>query len=745
MRDKMHKLLQRQLKRLDINSQEKTISMERFNQLMKVVSETYKEDDVTIALMQNAQEVSSEEMQELYSTLEEENKRHLNAIISAIPDLMFLVNQEGKYLEVYANNKEHLLAAPKEELLQKSIYDVLDAPLSNRLIQLIQNTIKTNSLKSMEFDLKLPNEIRYFEVRAIPSGLIRQKQETVIMIVRDITQRKQQESDARLIHTVFQEATEGIIIGDKKRKVIHANGAMGRILGISAKELIGKPSYYFSNMLPKKIRNEMYKAMITQGFWQGEVEITPPNSKKTYSWLTMDAILDDEEKLNNVVLMITDISEIHHSRNKMEYLASYDTLTDLPNRSLLFKQLKQSINSMSHKKTNGMLLFIDIDHFKEFNDSYGHQIGDKVLLSVAKQITSICRKEDILGRLSGDEFLLISEDVNNQHAIDSIIQKIQKIFKKPQKIGSLSLHISVSIGVALYPKNGRTPEALINAADQAMYSVKKQGRNNYAFYSQKMSDIANEYFFILSTLKDAISDRNFTLAYQPQYLLHDNSLVGIEVLLRCTHSRISDIPISRLIEIAEETGIINNISHLVLDMVCEQIYTWKLSNIVLPKMAINLSRKELSEENLVLTIHTALSRYKIDPSAIELEITESALLHENSTVQENIARLQKLGHTFAIDDYGTGFSSLSNIKTFHFDKLKIDKSFIDNLLTDKDDQVIVSATISMAQQLGLKVIAEGVEVQSQVDILKNFGCDIIQGYLYSKPLTKEAMEKLLTK
>jgi diguanylate cyclase (GGDEF)-like protein len=312
----------------------------------------------------------------------------------------------------------------------------------------------------------------------------------------------------------------------------------------------------------------------------------------------------------------------------MEYLASYDTLTDLPNRSLLFKQLKKSIASMKRRKENGMLLFIDIDHFKEFNDSYGHQVGDKVLLSVAKQITSICRKEDILGRLSGDEFLLISEDVNDQHAVDKIIEKIQKIFKKPQQIDNLSLHISISMGVALYPKNGNTPEALINAADQAMYSVKKQGRNNYAFYSQEMSDIANEYFFILRALKDAINSENFILVYQPQFSLQTNKLIGLEVLLRCCHSRIKDIPISRLISIAEETGLITKISQLVLNMICEQVYEWKLLKLNIPKVAVNLSRKELGEENLLITIHTALSRYKIDPSEIELEITESALLHE---------------------------------------------------------------------------------------------------------------------
>jgi diguanylate cyclase (GGDEF)-like protein/PAS domain S-box-containing protein len=739
----MHKLLQRQLKCLDINSEGTNLDNERFNKLIDLISERYKEDDATISFMQNRKEVSSEEMQVQYANQKEENQLHLNAIIAGMPDLMFLVDAEGNYLEVYADNKEHLLASSKEDLLKTSIPKVFDKTISDQLLDLIQNTIKTNSLHSMEFELNLPKDTHYFEVRAISTGLKKNSQDTVVIISRDITERKKQEATSRLIETVFNEATEGIIIENKDRIVIHANNAIERILGIPIPNLLGKHSDYLSSMIPVEIQDEIFQAMTTKGVWQGEVEISPPNAKKIYSWLTLDAIMDHNNVLSNIVLMITDISEIHHSRRQMEYLASYDTLTDLPNRSLLFKQLKISIASMQRRKTNGMLLFIDIDHFKEFNDSYGHQIGDKVLLAVAKKITSICRKEDILGRLSGDEFLLISEDLKDEHAAATIIDKIQNIFKKPQKIDNLSLHISVSMGIALYPKNGKTPEALINAADQAMYSVKKQGRNDYAFYSQEMSDIAHEHFFILRALKDAINAKNFILAYQPQFSLQDSKLIGIEVLLRCTHSRIKNIPVSRLISIAEETGLISKISHLVLDMACEQIYQWKLLKLKLPQIAINLSRKELSEEHLVITIHDALARFKINPREIELEITESALLHENMIVKENILRLQKLGHSFSIDDYGTGFSSLANIKTFHFDKLKIDKIFIDNIITNTDDQVIVSATISMAQKLGLKVIAEGVEIQAQADILKDFGCDIVQGYLYSEPLMKEDMENLL--
>ncbi|MEA2046864.1 MAG: EAL domain-containing protein [Campylobacterota bacterium] len=619
-----------------------------------------------------------------------------------------------------------LLKEQLKHLQIDSTVKSIDIKLFNRLMHEISNTYENNETLISQMEDK--HTLLYTEL-----------QETYLHKEKE----KKHESDARLIQTVFQEATEGIIIEDRDRNIIYANHAMGNILGISTDELVGKNSDYLSTMISKKTKYTIYDAMTTQGFWHGEVKISPPNAKKIYCWLTLDAIFNEKQELNNIVLMITDISEVYKSRNQLKYLASYDTLTNLPNRSLLFKQLKKSIASMQRKNIKGMLLFIDIDHFKEYNDNYGHQIGDKVLLCVAQKITSVCRHKDVLGRLSGDEFLLISEDVPNQHAVETIIHKIQNIFKEPQKISNLSLHISISMGIALYPRDATTPEALINAADQAMYSVKKQGRNHFAYYTQEMSRIENEYYFVLTSLKDAIYTGSFSLVYQPQFLLKNKHIKGVEVLLRCTHSRLSNIPISRLITIAEETGIIHELTHILLDKVCSQLHIWKRLNINIPKISINLSRRELHKENLVLTLHSHLSHYKIDPHDIELEITESALLHESVVVKENITRLQKLGHTFSIDDYGTGFSSLSNIKTFHFDKLKIDKSFIDNLSTNKDDQVIVSATIQMAKKLGLQIVAEGVETQAQAIVLTSFGCDLVQGFLYAKPLSKEGLEKLL--
>lgn len=558
----------------------------------------------------------------------------------------------------------------------------------------------------------------------------------------DATQRNLHTSVQHL-KTVFEEAKEGILIEDKHRNIIHVNQAMGRLLDTTPEALLGKQSTFLLTMIDEETKVSIDTSIKKRGIWQGEVEIIPNEKKSTYCWLTIDIIIDKNKNIKNVLIMLTDISELYHAKSQMAYLASYDTLTNLPNRALLFDQLNQTISEMKRNQSKAMLIFIDVDHFKAYNDTYGHQIGDKVLLTIAQKIQSICRKEDILGRLSGDEFLFISKNIENQSAIQTIIHKLQILFEKPQRVAHLSLQMSISMGIAIYPDNGETPEALINAADQAMYSVKKNGRNNYAFYSHEMSHIANEYFFIQNALKDAIESENFTLLYQPQYALNNLRVTGLEVLLRCTHSRISTIPIVRLIKIAEESGLISKISYIVLNMIAEQLNNWELSGLTPPPLSVNLSRKELRTDKLIVTIHNALSRYKLQHKSIELEITESAFLNEDTTVLENISRLQKLGHTFSLDNYGTGFSSLANITTFRFTKLKIDTSFIENIQTSTEKQIIVSATISMAKKLGIKVIAQGVETQVQANILKSYGCDMVQGYLYSKPLSAKEVVKLL--
>jgi diguanylate cyclase (GGDEF)-like protein/PAS domain S-box-containing protein len=672
-----------------------------------------------------------------------ENEKYLKAIISAIPDLVFLVNTDGKYLDVLATGKEHLLYKPKEEIIGKYITDFFDQETSKKLHSLVKKTIETMTLQCLEYELFLTSKKEFFEARVVPAYIKESNKDTVIVIVRDISKKRERENTVNIVETVFEEATEGIIIEDSNRNVIHVNPAILRILNLKENDLIGKRSNYLSKMLSIEIQENIRSTMKKNGHWYGEVEVKRFDNEVILAWITIDAVLDKEGKPANFVIMITDVSELHISKKKMKYLATHDTLTNLPNRVLIFEHLNHAIDTAKRTGNNGALLFIDIDDFKSINDNYSHQVGDLLLHEFAIRLSHITRKSDIVGRLSGDEFLLILENINEMEDILGVIEKIRIQLMTAFSINGLNIEITVSIGAACFPANGDNADQLVHAADQAMYNVKNNGKDGFKFYTKEFSIISHEYFLIQNALKKAIKEDEFTIVYQPQFSLLDNSLTGIEALLRCNNLDIKDIPISRLISIAEESNIIHNISRFVMQRCCRQIVEWQEFFLSPLKIAVNLSRKELSDENLVQVITENLISCNIKPSILEFEITESTLLQNSNSAKNNIDKLRKLGCSFSIDDYGTGFSSLSNLREFDLDKIKIDRSFITDLEHNNNDRIIVSATINMVKALGLTVLSEGVETKGQEKLLKKFGCDEVQGYLYSHPLTAEEISKLL--
>jgi len=677
------------------------------------------------------------------NTIEIKNRKYLKALLSSIPDLIFLVDRNGKYLDVFDEGKEHLLNLSKEEIIGRNIKDIFNTSLAQQFLETLENASSRQKLQYLEYELYRHGEKGCFEARVIPTHLKEFGIDVFMVIIRDITQKKQEENISRIIETVFEEATEGIIIEDAKRNVIHINPAMLRILNMKKEQLIGKHTSYLAQMLSPEIQQDIHMAMETKGHWHGEVEIVRKDQKTILGWLTIDIVYDNTDLPSNIVIMFTDISEIHLSRQKMKYLATHDALTDLPNRTLLFEHLNHAISKAKRHKKKGALIFIDIDGFKSINDNYSHRTGDLLLKEFAHRLSHIMRTSDIVGRLSGDEFLLILENIHSIEDLLGTIRKIKTLFQTPFLINGVDIDITVSMGIALFPSDGENADQLIHAADQAMYSVKSRGKNGFTFYSKEFSIISNEYFRIYHTLKKAILENNFSILYQPQFSLQDGSLKGIEALLRCNEPKLSDIPISRLITIAEENNIIQGISRFVMSRCCKQIGEWQTLLTVPMKIAVNLSRKELSDENLVQVIQENLSLCCINPEILEFEITESTLLQNTHYAKQNITQLRQLGCSFAIDDYGTGYSSLANLREFKLDKIKIDKSFIEDLENNENDRIIVSATISMVKQLGLTVLAEGVENDKQAALLQKFGCDEVQGYLFSHPLQKEEMTELL--
>jgi diguanylate cyclase (GGDEF)-like protein/PAS domain S-box-containing protein len=739
----MHRLLRRQLKKAGFDEQDKTFDPRHFEHFLSLISKTYEDDDASRELLQNSLRVSSAEMRELYHQLQVKNERRLNAIVSAIPDIIFLIDANGLFLDVYAQNKEELLQMPPDAFLGRRIQELFDGTLADLFLGAIEKALRDQSLEHIEYHLPTSETIEYFEARIFPIGLEENETETVAIVVRDITHQKEQEKLFRLSEIVFKEATEGIMIENAERIIIRVNPALVKILGIPEEELLGKDSSYFDTILDAESKENIAQAMTNSGHWCGEIKLSINPQDPMLGWLNIDTVRDEQGNASYFVFMLTDISEIRRSREEMTYLATHDTLTGLPNRSLLFEHLDAAISAMKHLEKKGTLFFIDIDHFKEINDNYGHQAGDLLLKEVALRLQQIGRANDIVGRLSGDEFILIAEDIDNADAILKFLQRLKSLFSAPFHINTVEIELSVSIGVAIFPDDGNTADEVIHAADQAMYTVKKRGRNGYEFYSKEFSLLSSHYFRIETALKRAIRDKRFSIVYQPQFSLTDGSLTGVEALLRCHEEEIAHTPIIELITIAEETGLIGAISHFVLEKNCQQVAQWQRDIDDTLRVAINLSRRELCEPELYNIIHNNLNSCCIKPHMLEFEITESTLIQSNQAARNNIEKLRELGCLFSIDDFGTGYSSLSNLKEFQFDKIKIDKSFIDNLSGDEDDRIIVAATISMAQKLGLTVLAEGVENQAQAQILKNYGCDQVQGYLYGRPVSAEALTDLL--
>ena len=545
-----------------------------------------------------------------------------------------------------------------------------------------------------------------------------------------------------IVDSLFREATEGIMIEDHERRVVAINPAMLRILGKKEGEVIGQISDTLAYTIGQDNYDVIDDGIRSDGFWRGELEIHSDKETSRLVWVSVDTILKDEV-FTNAVVMVTDISEIKRSRQQLEYIATHDTLTDLPNRVLLYDRLEVSINRVQRSDSLGAVIFLDIDNFKDINDNFGHSYGDELLKICAQKLTSTLREKDTVGRLGGDEFLIIIDEFYSLNDIEVVVKKLLAQFDQLVKVNDVEFDLSVSMGISIYPDNGTEVEKLINEADVAMYNIKESGRNNYGFYSHDLSELSHEVFHVGRGIKHALRTDGFYMVYQPQVSLQSGKLTGVEALLRCSDEKLVDTNIEHLISIAEKSSLIIELGKKIMELVCEQIAYWNTLGTPNCIVAINLSRRQLSDRHLVNMVEEIIERYEVRVEQIEFEITESSLLYSHDLARENVHRLRALGFCFSIDDFGTGYSSLSNLRYFSLDKLKIDRSFITEIAENRHDQIIVEATINMGKSLGLTVLAEGVETEAQAELLRQYGCDEIQGYLFSKPISSKAFELLV--
>ncbi len=548
----------------------------------------------------------------------------------------------------------------------------------------------------------------------------------------------------RLAEKVFETTFEGIMVTDADGVIEFVNPAFSKITGYELHEVVGKkPGILSSGRHGTEFYRQMWADLMVKGSWQGEVWNRRKDGEIYPEWLSISTIRNNDGAAGNYVAIFSDITERKASDDHVRHLAHHDALTNLPNRMLLMERLGHAL-TLAHR--NGLMvavMFLDLDRFKVINDTLGHTVGDQLLKTVSERLSECTRDDDTVARLGGDEFVVVLEGIANIQNVAGVAQKIIDQLVRPMALERYEVFVTASIGISVYPEDGDSAESLIKHADAAMYRAKEQGRNNYQFYTADMNARAFERLSIENSLRRALERNEFLLFYQPQVDLATRRITGMEALLRWQHPDFGLVSPSQFIPIAEETGMIIPIGEWALRAACVQNKAWQDAGMPRLRVAVNLSAPQFRQSSLVKMVRQALDDSGLEPHYLELEITESiAMAHAEETVAK-LHELKAMGVTISMDDFGTGHSSLSYLKRFPIDTLKIDQSFIQDVALDSHDSAIAAAITTMARSMNMKVVSEGVETKEQVGFLCQHDRDEVQGYYFSQPLPAVDFAELL--
>ena len=581
-----------------------------------------------------------------------------------------------------------------------------------------------------------------FSIVALLGSLIVWKMLT--RIKRLIDAQAQTESKLRQSAAVFENASEGVLITDTDANIVAVNQAFTEITGYSEAEILGKnPRLLKSGCHDRAFYTDMWSSLLQRGEWKGEISGRRKNGEVFPKWQTITGIHNDNGKLTHYVSVFSDISHIKESEEQLHHLAHHDSLTGLPNRLLLLARLEHSLQHASREGCNVAVMFLDLDHFKKINDSFGHPAGDKLLQMVAARMLRSVRKDDTVARLGGDELTVILGSLDDANYAATAAENILERLEKPFHLQGQDVFVSASIGISIYPQDGKDTTSLLKNADTAMYMAKNEGRQRYHFYSQELTDKACEALTLESQLHRALDREELLLHYQPQISLRDGRIVGVEALLRWQHPEIGLVSPDKFIPLAEESGLIQPIGKWVLRTACLQAKAWQEQGLARVRMSVNLSGRQLARADIVDEVREVLEATGLSPACLELELTESSVMTQAGQAASTLDALRALGTTIAIDDFGTGYSSLAYLKRFPVDRLKIDRSFVRDIPRDANDVALAKAIIALAQSLSLDVVAEGVETEAQREFLKAIGCQEMQGFLISAPRPASDLADLL--
>ena len=609
------------------------------------------------------------------------------------------------------------------------------------------SALRNGSRNSIEIDFEIADASagqRFYMLYGVArQGREGRRHRDIVGVIQDITERKLAERGLRQAALVFNTSSEAIVITDENLIVANANGAFYRITGLTETGVQGQPLDLLSAMNVGNETREQMRGMLTEGgSWRGEIRAYRQNDEPFDALVNISQVTHQGNTQWQYVILISDISEIRSAQADLAYIAYYDSLTGLPNRHLFMDRLNMAIAHAGRTGNALAILFIDLDHFKRVNDTLGHQVGDLMLRAVADRLQPVLRNTDTLCRIGGDEFIVIADRFGTTHDLEVLSEKILQAVHQPLQLGNTEFTPACSIGISIYPTDTSDRDDLVKMADTAMYSAKSLGRGCHAFYQPQMTRQVAHYLNREQELRQALQHREFILYYQPQFSADGESIIGVEALIRWQHPEAGLLSAADVIPMAESSNLIVDIGTWVINEACRQHRRWADAGAEGVRVAVNVSARQLTDPKFVSIVANALELNRMPGTCLELEVTESSLQNSEASVSA-LRRIESLGTSISIDDFGTGYSCMSSLKLLPIHRLKIDQSFVKDIPAERNDCAIATAIIVLGHELGLRVIAEGIETREQADFIRAAGCDELQGYFFSKPLPAAELTKLL--
>ncbi|MFA4969458.1 MAG: EAL domain-containing protein [Sulfuritalea sp.] len=673
-----------------------------------------------------------------------ESELRLRTIIENEPECIKIVDAQGRLKQMNPAGLAMIEADSLQQVAGHSMTSVITPEYRAAFDEMHRRVLAGESIQ-MQFEvIGLKGGHRWMETHAVP--MLDNGEMVQLAVTRDITARKQAEADLRIAAAAF-ESQEGMMVTDANGAILRVNRAFCESTGYAPDELVGQtPRLLKSGRHNKEFYCDMWETIGRTGGWQGEIWDRRKNGEIYPKWLTISAVKNDDGAVTHYIGTHFDITERKKAEDRIEELAYFDQLTGLPNRTLLLDRLKQAMTASSRNDRHGALLFIDLDHFKTLNDTLGHDMGDLLLRQVAQRLTLCVREGDTVARLGGDEFVVMLANLSAMErdaatGIETVAEKILAALNQTYQLDTVAFHSTASVGITLFRGQLAGIDDLMKQADLAMYKAKEAGRNTFRFFDPAMESVVKERAALEGDLRRAVEGNQFVIHYQAQ-VVDKGRVTGAEALVRWQHPERGMVSPAEFIPLAEETGMILPLGHWVLETACTQLAKWAAQ----PEMAhltiaVNVSARQINRHDFVVRVLEVLKDTGANPRRLKLELTESLLVHNVEEIIKKMFALRGVGVGFALDDFGIGYSSLSYLKRLPLDQLKIDQSFVRDVLTDPNDAAIARTVVALAQSLGLSVIAEGVETEAQRDFLAGSGCHAYQGYFFSRPLPIDGFEQ----